>query len=57
LDVRIVAPLLVALDDDLEEQVGLFTPQRQVSDLVDDQKLIDADSAMQRLLPAAFGPL
>src|SRR5437016_548051 len=46
--------LLVTLGDDLEEQVGLFAPQRQVADLIDDQELVDADGAVQRLLPAAL---
>ena len=46
--------LLVALGDDLEEQVGLFAPQRQVADLVDDQELVDADGAVHRLLPTAL---
>jgi hypothetical protein len=33
-------PLLVTLGDDLEEQVGLFAPQQQVSDLIDGQELV-----------------
>ena len=45
--------LLVALGDDLEEQVGLLARQGQAADLVDDQELVDADGAVQRLLPAA----
>ena len=46
--------LLIALGDDLEEQVGLFSRQRQVTYLVDDQQFEDADSRVQHLLPAAL---
>ena len=46
--------LLVALGDDLEEQVGLLAAERQVADLVDDQELVDVDGAVHRLLQPAL---
>ena len=45
---------LIALGHDLEEQIGLFACQRQITDLVDDQELVDIDGAVHRLFPAAL---
>jgi hypothetical protein len=51
------APALVALGDDIEEQVGLFPAEGQVADLVDDQQLGPDDGAVEVFLqpPLALG--
>ncbi len=45
---------LVALGDDLEEQVRLLAPQRQVADLVDDQEPVEVHGPVHRLLDPAL---
>ena len=39
--------LLVALGDDLEEQIGLLAGERQIADLVDDQEPRGEDVALE----------
>ena len=45
---------LVALGDDVEEQVCLFTPERQVADFVDDQQPRPDDRAVEELPQAVL---